>query len=98
LSPQVSSGEELSKTYFQNLARQIEVEVNEILETPELSPREKESLNAALLHKAIAVCAYQLYASRGYIDGFHLQDWLQAEQEILRQLDHQAEKARAAVG
>ena len=51
-----------------------------------------------LLREAIEVRAYQLYASRGYLDGFHLQDWLQAEQEILGQLDHQAEKARAAAG
>jgi hypothetical protein len=29
-------------------------------------------------------CAYQLYLQRGTVDGFALDDWLQAEAEVLR--------------
>jgi Protein of unknown function (DUF2934) len=84
------------KTYSQKLAR--EIEVNDMSETFDHRPLEKELPHSALLCEAIEVRAYQLYAPRGYLDGFHLQDWLQAEQEILGQLDHQAEKARAVAG
>lgn len=34
------------------------------------------------LHDEIARLAYQLYEDRGRRDGFHEEDWLQAENEI----------------
>jgi hypothetical protein len=34
------------------------------------------------LRKRIAQRAYQLYEARGYVDGYDVQDWLEAEQEI----------------
>ena len=64
----------------------------------EMSPLENESLNEDLFHELIAQRAYQLYATRGYLDGFHMQDWLQAEQEFLSQFDHQVEVALTAAG
>jgi hypothetical protein len=37
----------------------------------------------------ISQAAYQIYAQRGYVDGFELADWFQAEAEIDRVLgDH----------
>ena len=64
----------------------------------EMSPFENESLNEDLLQELIALRAYQLYASRGYLDGFHMQDWLQAEQEVLSQFGYRYETALTAAG
>lgn len=36
-----------------------------------------------LLRADVEKRAYQLYEARGRVDGFDLEDWLQAEQEIL---------------
>ena len=67
-------------------------------ERVEMSPLENESLNEDLFHELIAQLAYQLYATRGYLDGFHMQDWLQAEQEFLSQFDYQVEVALTVAG
>ncbi len=37
-------------------------------------------------HRMISEVAYQRYAQRGYLEGFELEDWLQAEAEVDRQL------------
>jgi hypothetical protein len=34
------------------------------------------------LRKRIAQRAYQLYEARGYVGGYDVQDWLEAEQQI----------------
>jgi hypothetical protein len=47
------------------------------------------------LRRRIALRAYQLYEARGCVDDFDLQDWLQAEHEILGEVE-QPEKAAAA--
>ena len=39
--------------------------------------------NTQALQDEIARRAYQLYEARGYVDGFDVEDWLQAEQEIV---------------
>jgi hypothetical protein len=59
-------------------------------------PEETELSDTALLQRRIALRAYQLYEARGCLDGFDLQDWLQAEREVLGQLT-EPEQA-AAVG
>ena len=59
-------------------------------------PEETELSDTDLLRRHIARCAYQLYEARGCVDGFDLQDWLQAELEVLEQLT-EPEQA-AAVG
>ncbi len=33
----------------------------------------------------IAQCAYERYAQRGFQDGYHEDDWLQAEKQVLAQ-------------
>lgn len=35
-------------------------------------------------HDEIAQLAFSLYESRGQQDGHHLEDWLRAEQELMR--------------
>ena len=54
-----------------------------------------ELSDTALLHRLFAQRAYQLYEARGCIDGFDVQDWLQAERELLEQLT-EPEQAAAA--
>jgi hypothetical protein len=39
--------------------------------------------NAEALQEEIARRAYELYEARGYVDGFDVEDWLQAEQDIV---------------
>ena len=58
-------------------------------------PEETELSDTALLRRLFARRAYQLYEARGCLDGFDLQDWLQAEREILGEVE-QPEKAAAA--
>ena len=57
-------------------------------------PEETELSDTALLRRLFAQRAYQLYEARGCVDGFDLQDWLQAEGEVLEQL---TEPEQAAV-
>ena len=39
----------------------------------------------------ISEAAYRLYARRGYLEGFELEDWLQAEAEVESQLGNRSE-------
>ena len=39
--------------------------------------------NTEALNDEIARRAYELYEARGYVDGFDIEDWLQAEQDIV---------------
>jgi len=43
-------------------------------------------IDAETRHRMISEAAYRLYAKRGYVEGFELEDWLQAEAEVDRQL------------
>jgi len=38
--------------------------------------------NGATLEERIRARAYELYAQRGFLDGFAEQDWLRAEEEV----------------
>jgi hypothetical protein len=49
-----------------------------------LTHTHKLSKNTEDLHRQIAQRAHELYKQRGRQDGFALQDWLQAEQELTR--------------
>jgi len=49
----------------------------------------KGEIGSELRHRMISEAAYQLYAERGYVDGLELDDWLQAEAEVDRQLGGQ---------
>ena len=52
--------------------------------------------NTKALKDEIAQRAYELYEARGYVDGFDVEDWLQAEQEIV-QSSKRAGKAAAGL-
>ena len=60
------------------------------------SPEETELSDRALLRRLFAQRAYQLYEARGCLDGFDVQDWLQAQREILGQVERPEQAA--AVG
>ena len=47
-----------------------------------LAPRRKLPRNTEMLRDQITQRAYELYEQRGRQDGFAVQDWLQAEQEL----------------
>jgi hypothetical protein len=38
-------------------------------------------------HRLISETAYRLYEQRGYVSGYELQDWLQAEAEVDLEVD-----------
>ena len=42
----------------------------------------QDSIDVDLRHRMISEEAYRLYAARGYIDGYDVDDWLQAEASI----------------
>ena len=60
---------------------------NNILQMPENGNSQNgSSRNGSLpsdLESAIRLRAYELYAQRGYIEGFEEEDWLAAEREVL---------------
>ena len=41
-----------------------------------------DALDPDLRHRMISEAAYYLYQQRGYVDGYELDDWLQAEAQI----------------
>jgi Protein of unknown function (DUF2934) len=62
---------------------------NKVLQMPENangSSQNGSSRNGSLpsdIESAIRLRAYELYAQRGYLEGFEKEDWLQAEREVL---------------
>jgi hypothetical protein len=62
---------------------------NKVLQMPENGASNSQngsSRNGSLpsdLEAAIRLRAYELYAQRGYIEGFEKEDWLTAEREVL---------------
>jgi Protein of unknown function (DUF2934) len=62
---------------------------NKVLHMPEngsSNPQNGSSRNGSLpsdLESAIRLRAYELYAQRGYIEGYEKEDWLTAEREVL---------------
>lgn len=69
---------------------------NKILQMPEngsTNPQNGSSRSASLssdLETAIRARAYELYAQRGYVEGFEAEDWLAAEREVLARRAHSA--------
>jgi DUF2934 family protein len=46
-------------------------------------PRSPKPSRSSDIEERIRRCAYELYEQRGRVNGFALDDWLQAEAEIL---------------
>ena len=60
-------------------------------------PRSIKTAESSDIEKRIRDRAYQLYEQRGSVDGVALDDWFQAEAEILRaQKQPKAKSAKAA--
>lgn len=55
---------------------------------PPSSPIDQESRDLDQPQGTIATRAYALYEERGYRHGYDLQDWLDAEREILSRKPH----------
>lgn len=64
-------------------------------ENPTLA-EETELTDAEILHQLIALRAFLIYEARGCVDGFHEQDWLQAESEIIAEITEPARTASAS--
>jgi len=54
-----------------------------VKQAPAPSASHESRLPADETHVRIAERAHQLYVQRGHMHGYHLHDWLEAEQEIL---------------
>ena len=46
----------------------------------------RDAVDPEVRHRMISEAAYRLYAQRGYVEGFELEDWLRAEAEVTQQL------------
>ncbi|HEX8011510.1 MAG TPA: DUF2934 domain-containing protein [Casimicrobiaceae bacterium] len=42
----------------------------------------QDAIDPDLRHRMISETAYRRYADRGYVDGYDIDDWLQAETEV----------------
>jgi len=45
-----------------------------------------DAIGSDLRHRLISAAAFRRYVERGYVDGFDVEDWLQAEAEIDHEL------------
>lgn len=64
-----------------------------VLQMPENGNSHNGSHSGSLpldVETAIRLRAYELYAERGYVEGFEEEDWLTAEREILARHSHTA--------
>jgi len=60
-------------------------------------PRATKTAQSTDIEDRIRHRAYQLYEQRGTVDGFALDDWLQAEAEVLRAQKQRKVKSSKAV-
>jgi Protein of unknown function (DUF2934) len=49
---------------------------------PALVDAGQDTIGGDLRHRLISEAAYRIYAERGYVDGYDLDDWLQAEAAV----------------
>ncbi|HKR96816.1 MAG TPA: DUF2934 domain-containing protein [Candidatus Angelobacter sp.] len=69
---------------------------NKVLQMPENGNSSSQNgtarngRSASDLEALIRVRAYELYAERGYVEGFQEEDWLAAEREVLGRHAHSA--------
>ena len=54
---------------------------------------DKHLTDVSVTPQRIALRAYELYEQRGRVDGFDLQDWLQAQQDVLSETEQSAASA-----
>jgi Protein of unknown function (DUF2934) len=64
------------------------------------NPTEKsqpETVPGAPIREEIELRAYQIYIERGGGDGYEVEDWIQAERELVEKYGKPVRKAKAAV-
>jgi hypothetical protein len=59
---------------------------------------EPQTVGSAPTYEAIELRAYQLYVERGGAHGQDVEDWLQAERELVEKHSQPGQKAKAATG
>jgi len=68
-----------------------------IVKSRSRQPRATKTAQSTDIEDRIRHRAYQLYEQRGSVDGFALDDWLQADAEVLRaQKQRKVKSAKAA--
>jgi hypothetical protein len=68
-----------------------------IVKSRSRQPRATKTAQSTDIEDRIRHRAYQLYEQRGTVDGFALDDWLQAEAEVLRAQKQRKVKSAKAV-
>jgi len=58
------------------------IEPDEVISETPFEEGVHDMLDADLRHRMISDVAYRLYAQRGYVEGYDLDDWLQAEAQV----------------
>jgi hypothetical protein len=80
----------ISEDFFRRIEMTSPMEKNPSTTMPENSPRRLPT------HDEIAVAAYRIYLERGATESSELEDWLQAERDLLAEFDAEPEpKVRA---
>ena len=71
--------------------------IEKTIETSELTPADEVVIlsDSVPTRDQIEVRAYEIYLQRGGADGNDVQDWLQAESELLAQAEKNSPQARA---
>ena len=59
-----------------------------VLERPTSEQDTPASLRVPITHETIELRAYYRYSNRGCLDGFALEDWLEAERELRQETKH----------
>ena len=57
------------------------------LEQPTIEKDPSPGTREPIPHEAIELRAYFRYTNRGFLDGFALEDWLEAEQELRQEAE-----------
>ena len=68
-----------------------------VLDTPSASP-EQEASERRPSREEIELLAYNIYVSRGAVDGHDLEHWLEAERELAVRPEAAARLAKAQAG
>jgi len=85
LTPATSPAELLPPSLRGALTSDSETEAAE-QPVPPVAESAQGEIDPQMRHRMVSEAAYRLYARRGYVEGFELEDWLQAEAEVDRQL------------
>lgn len=69
-----------------------------VLHTPSVIPVHEEASERRPAREEIELLAYNLYVTRGAVDGHDLEDWLEAERELVGRPETAARLVKAQAG